>query len=403
MPLRLAYLVSRYPTTNHTFILREIRQLREEGWEIEVISISPADRPVDDLTPVEREEQQRTRYVKSAGGAAILGAHLATLFRHPGGYLQGIWSALTLDGANLGRLFANLFYFAEAVVAGHWMRQAGLTHCHTHFSSTVALLLGRVFPVTWSATIHGPDEFNEPAGFHLAVKCDEARFVIAISQYGRSQLMRWSNAVSWPRFEVCPLGVDPSVYEPVLFRPRPEPYQLICVGRLAPQKAQRVLIEAVASLAGQGRAVHLRIVGGGPDQAALQQRIAGLGLASRVTLTGALNQDEVLELYRQTDIFALASFAEGVPVVLMEAMAMQIPCVTTWITGVPELIRDGVDGLLVPPSDPEALAAAIARLMDDPDLRQRLGQQGRQRVLERYDLTANTRRLAEIFNRRLAT
>jgi glycosyltransferase involved in cell wall biosynthesis len=142
--------------------------------------------------------------------------------------------------------------------------------------------------------------------------------------------------------------------------------------------------------------VKLVLVGDGPARAAIASRIAHHRLDAQVQLFGAINHDRVLEFYRRAHAFALASFAEGVPVVLMEAMAMEVPCVATWIAGIPELIRDGIDGLLVPPADAEALAAAIARLMDDPELAARLGRSGRERVIERYHIARNIEPLAAL-------
>ena len=203
--------------------------------------------------------------------------------------------------------------------------------------------------------------------------------------------------------EVAPLGIDPAVYEPAPFRESPGMFEIVCVGRLTPFKAQHVLLESVHSLVREGRRVRLRFVGDGPDRAGLEARIRSLNLSAQVSVEGWRNQAEVRQFYRQADIFALASFAEGVPVVLMEAMAMQIPCVATRITGVPELIRDGIDGLLVTPSDPVELAGAIARLIDDVDLRRRLGAAGRARVQGKYHLATNVGHLADIFRRRLSS
>lgn len=149
--------------------------------------------------------------------------------------------------------------------------------------------------------------------------------------------------------------------------------------------------------------MHLRLVGDGPDRQDLESTIVTRGLEGHVTLEGNCNQDRVQAFYRETDLFVLASFAEGIPVVLMEAMAMELPCVATWITGIPELIRHGIDGWLVPPADEEQLADAIAKLMDDPELRRKLGRSARIRVQEKYDLERNTERLAEIYRRRLAS
>ena len=283
------------------------------------------------------------------------------------------------------------------------MMSRGVTHVHSHYGTTVALLVAKVFPLTFSATIHGSGEFIDPVGFHLPQKIEAASFVCAISAYGRSQMEGLVPPEMWDRLEVSPLGIDSSVYEPGPFRESPEPYEIICVGKLTPLKGQHDLLECVHRLLSEGRNVRLRFIGDGPGRPALEAHIRKLGLSDRVILEGRKNQDEVREFYRSSDIFALASLAEGVPVVLMEAMAMRIPCVATRITGVPELIRDGIDGLLVTPSDPDELACAIARLIDDSVLRRRLAEAGRIRVQEKYHLASNVARLSEIFRRRLSS
>jgi glycosyltransferase involved in cell wall biosynthesis len=226
-------------------------------------------------------------------------------------------------------------------------------------------------------------------------------FICCIGSYARSQLMKLSPAVEWEKFEISPLGVDSAVFTPRPFREKPETFEVICVGRLVPAKGQHILLAAVHRLVQEGRRLHLRVVGDGPDRASLEEMVNRNGLRDRVIFEGAVNQDRIRNMYMQADAFVLVSFAEGIPVVLMEAMAMEIPCVTTFITGIPELIRDGIDGLLVPPSDVEAVADAIGELMDDMVLRRELGQQGRARVMDKYDLQRNCALLAGIFQRRL--
>ncbi|MDQ3255486.1 MAG: glycosyltransferase family 4 protein [Acidobacteriota bacterium] len=400
--MSIAYLVSQYPAINHTFILREIRQLRAAGFDIRVISIAAPDRPSEQMNTDEQEEAAQTYHVKPRGISGALGAHLSTLIARPLGYLRGLVYALRLGRLDVRKTLSHVLYFVEAVMVGHQLRQQRLSHLHVHFSSTVGLIVRRIFPVTLSITIHGPDEFNDPGGFHLTEKIRESLFISAISSYARSQLLKAAEYEDWDKIEVAPLGIDPGVFVPRPFRESPETFEIICVGRLAPVKAQHVLIAAVGRLVREGRQVRLRLVGDGPDRAALERHVESRRLAGSVVFEGWLNQDRVRELYRQTDIFALASFAEGVPVVLMEAMAMEIPCVATRITGVPELIRDGVDGCLVTPAYEDELAQAIAKLMDDPALRRRLGAAGRRRVLEKYDLPRNVNLLAGIFQRRLA-
>jgi glycosyltransferase involved in cell wall biosynthesis len=392
--IRLAYLISQYPATNHTFILREILELRRMGFDIRVASIRTPDRPFERLTADEQKEQSAAFYVKSAGAAGLLGANLRMLFSHPVSYLRALAYALWLAGLNPRATLFNLLYFAEAVIFADWMRRQHLSHVHLHFSSTVGLLARRLLPFRTSVTIHGPDEFTEPGSFYLREKIEAFDLLFSISDYGRSQLMRFSDREQWSKFRVCRLGVDPAVYGPRPFRENPSPVEILCVGRLARVKGQHLLIAALDRLVRQGRGVRLCFAGDGPDRAALEQDVAQRGLVGQVVFAGWQNADRVIALYEQADIFALPSFAEGIPVVLMEAMAMEIPCVTTWITGIPELIRHEVDGLLVAPSNEEDLAAALGRLLDDPELRLRLGRSARQRVLESYDLARNTAILA---------
>jgi len=402
-PLRLAYLVSQYPTISHTFILREIRKLRALGCDIQVVSVRAPDRDVTQLTPDEREEYQRTLVIFAAGMTAIVGAHLKTILRRPVAYFAGLLYAIRLAKWDLREMFLNVMYFGEAVVAGSWIWARGLTHVHSHFSSTLELFVARVFPITYSATIHGSGEFDDVVGFYMAEKVARAAFLIGISQYGRSQMMRASDPQHWHKLEVVPLGVEPSVFLPRAQRENSERFEIVCVGSLVPAKGYHILLAAAARLLQQGRtAWRLRLVGEGRARASLENTIRELGLEDYVRLEGACNQERVREIYRESDLFVLTSFAEGVPVVLMEAMAMEIPCLATWITGVPELIRHGVDGWLVPPGDAEPVAEALSYLMDQPALRESMGKSGRARVIEKYNLEQNVARLAGIFRQRLA-
>lgn len=400
----IGYLVSRYPAASHTFILREVERLGALGLRIETASINRPDRADAQLTAAERRARAQTFYVKAAGPLGAWRAHWATLRRRPGGYLRGLALALRLGGSDLRQLLFGWFYFIEAVLVGDWLTQRGLAHLHVHFATpaaTVGLLTKRVFGTGLSLTVHGPDEFYDVTRYRLREKIAGADFICCISHYCRSQLMQLAPATQWPRLKLAPLGVDAQQFAPRPFRPHPAPFQILCVGRLVAAKGQQVLLAALAELLQAGRDVHLCLVGDGPERAALQAQVATLGLGARVTFAGVVNQDGIRAYYAAADLFALASFAEGLPVVLMEAMAMEIPCVTTWITGHPELIRDGQDGLLVAPGDSAALAAAIARLIDDPPRRQALGAAARRRVMAGFDLDANTERLAAIFRRRL--
>ena len=402
--MRLAYLVSRYPSANHTYILREILGLRALGIEIDVAAIDGDERESDALTPAEAEERASTYVVKAAGAGRIAAAHVAMLARRPARYVAALGYSIRLGRTDLRQIAYNLFYFAEGVVVARWMEQRGLDRLHTHYAANVAIVVAKLLPVRVSATIHGSAEFIDPTAHRLREKVAACAFVCAISQFGRSQIMRATPPDEWAKIELTPLGVESAPRADLRVGPPPAgangAFRLACVGQLQPAKGYHLLLEALAALAAAGRAVTLTIVGDGPDRDALLAHAGRLALGQRVAFVGALNQEGVRKVYACTDAFVLASFAEGVPVVLMEAMAAGVPCVATRITGIPELIRDGVDGLLVTPSSVDELAHAIGRLIDEPGLRATLARSARRRVAEQYNLTTNVQRLADVFRRR---
>jgi len=402
--VRLAYLVSRYPAVSHSFILREVTQLRTQGFSVDVASINPPDRDSSRLTAVEKAEAQQTFYVKEAGIPGAFLSQLYCLFFSPVRYCRALLYALRLAKTDLRRAILCIFYFLEAGILARWMQSRGLTHLHVHFATpaaTVGIILARLAPVTISLTVHGPDEFYDVPGYYLQEKIATAEFVCAIGAYARSQLMKLSPVAQWNKFELSPLGVDPGQFQRRTPGASSDKFEILCVGRLVPAKGQHILLAAVARVIALDRPVLLRLVGDGPDRRSLELEVRRLNLENAVRFEGALNQDQTRSCYETADVFALASFAEGIPVVLMEAMAMEIPCVTTWITGVPELIRPEIDGLLVPPSDVDAFADALIRLMDNRTLRLQLGKAARRRIEERFDLSQSVVRLADIFTRRL--
>jgi colanic acid/amylovoran biosynthesis glycosyltransferase len=400
---RLGYLVSEYPGVSHTFILREVLGLRRLGFQVEVASINRPYHALQRMTLEERAETAATHYVKADGWRGALVAHLQGL-RRPHTWLRGLGQAIRLGGWDLRRQLYSFFYFTEALMLARWLRTHQIDHLHVHFATAAAnvgLILKQVSPMTLSMTVHGPDEFYDAKGEWLDEKIAATDFIVCISQFARSQLMKLAPAQHWHKLAVCPLGVDTEHFRPLAKQASTETFRLLCVGRLAPAKGQRILIEACRLLRERGRAFQLELVGDGPDRPELEAAMQTYGLQGQVRFRGALNHDEVHGCYRAADAFVLPSFAEGVPVVLMEAMASGVPCVTTRITGIPELIRHDCDGLLVTPSDVEALAEAIERLIDDPDLRQRLAASGRDRVQKNYQLDRNIERLADLFYQRL--
>lgn len=398
----VAYLCSEYPAISHTFIYREIESLRKAGMTVHTASIHRPEK-LDLMTPAEREEAANTLVVLSQPAAAIIGAHLHCLAKNPGGYLKMAADAFRLLFTGPKNLVKAAAYFAEAGILLRWAHKHGITHIHEHFgnpTALVAMLMKRYGTVTFSISVHGPDIFYTVDSAMLPDKVREASFVRCISHYCRSQIMRISEVERWNRFHIVRCGIDPELYAP-----RPEPGnavpELLCVGRLTPAKGQHILIEACAMLDKAGVPFHLTFVGDGPDRESLQNYTRTNGLDRKVTFTGALGQDKVRGHYDRTDIFVLASFAEGVPVVLMEAMAKEIPVISTRITGIPELIEHGEDGLLAVPADVQDLALQIRILLENSELRTRCGKAGRKKVIAMYNQHQNNDLLVEHFKNEL--
>lgn len=397
---KVAYLVSRYPSVSHTFIFCEIQALKRLGFDICVASINSPDRSLDQMPADEAADAAETFYVKRAGAIAALGAILLS----PLSFLRGFCFALSLAGPNLVRVVYHLFYLAEAILVGRWLRRRGMSHLHVHFATeaaTVAAIASHAFDVPFSISVHGPDEFDNVERFSLGRKVAAAKFLCCIGDFCRSQLMKQSPPSEWHKFHKIPLGVDPNTFSPsdgsrYVARPK-----LVCVGRLVPAKGQHCLLEAAGELAASGVEFQLVLVGDGPDRSSLESTVDRLQLRNYVTFTGAINRDCIREQLEHCDCFVLASFAEGIPVALMEAMAMEIACCSTFVAGIPELIRSGTDGLLVPPADTTALVSALQTLIEDPSLRRRLGTSARQRVIKHYNLDTNVERLAELFRKKL--
>jgi len=398
---RLLYLIGQYPAINHSYLLSEVRHLRRLGLDVSVASVSPPDRPLEKLSPDEREEAARTFYVKSVPPVKTAFQNLSEFLQHPLRYLRGLLFAVGLGGNSPRRAAYHLAYFAEAVLLGRYMRRSGVSHVHASFSATVALIIARTFPVTMSFGVYGFGELHNPSVTHLTERIEGALFVRSISRHGRGQLMLSCSRNEWPKLIYVPLGIDATEFVPPPQRAISRPPNILCVGRLAPEKGQSLLFEAIAALAAEGHPVHLRLVGDGPDRAWLENRATELGIASNVEFAGWVDQTRLMKWYAETDLFVLPSLAEGIPMVLMEAMAMQIPCVAPCITGIPELIEHGKEGMLFTVADVQDLSSKILILMESPELRTQIGRQARARVARDYDMARNTERFAAVLVEKL--
>lgn len=404
--MKIAFLCSEYPKISHTFIQREVEALRRRGLEVETFSIrrTPAERM---LAAADREAAASTTAILPPRWGALLGAHLRALFRSPAAYFSTLGTTLGLHAPGLrGRLW-QFFYFLEAIFLWNECRRRGIRHVHAHLANAAAdlAMVATEFgnradpaaPWSWSFTMHGPTEFFDLRHYRLAEKLASARFVVCISDFARSQLMAISDPSRWGDLHVIHVGLPVEEFTRTSPpAPAADP-RLLYIGRLVPEKGQTVLFEAVARLAERGRSVGLTLAGEGEIRPRLEVLAAELGIADRVEFLGAVGQDALHELYAEAAVFCLPSFAEGVPVVLMEAMAMEVPVITTKIAGIPELVEDGRTGLLVAPGRADELADALERLLADPELAARLGRQGREKVVADFDCERSTAQLYELF------
>ena len=396
MTSRIAYMTGEYPRATDTFIQREVAALRAQGVHVETFSVR---RPPEKefVGPEQTAERDRTRYLLPACPVDLLKSHISLLVRSPGRYFSALRLAMKTRPAGLKALLWQLAYFAEAAMVARRMNAQNLLHLHNHFSNSscsVAMLASEMGGFSFSFTMHGPAEFFEPKFWRLDEKIRRAKFVCCISHFCRSQGMIFGPPDKWDRMHVVHCGVEPDSYEPVPHQSRGR--RLLFVGRLAAVKGVAVLLESVALLRRDHPDVELTLAGDGPDRPLLERRAAELGISQRVRFLGYQSQSQVRELLRQTDVFVMASFAEGVPVVLMEAMAAGVPVVATRIAGIPELVEDGVCGFLVAPGSAQALADKVNALLDDPALRNRFALAGREKVEREFNLSTESRRLCQI-------
>lgn len=396
--MKVAYLTGEYPRATDTFIQREILAVEACGVPVERFAVR---RPGDEHMVGDRQRSERdlTTYLLEHPKGAFAGIVARAFLRSPKRFVSAALLAARTRRLGVKGAGKQVAYFVEAARLAELMRERGVDHLHNHFadsSCTVAMLASALGGVGYSFTLHGPAIFFEPNEWHLGTKLETASFCAAISNFARSQASLFSDPAVWDRIRIVHCGVAAPPEVPAA----PESdgsCNLLFVGRLDPVKGVVVLFDAVASLLAAGTPLHLTLVGDGPQRADLERRAAELGIAGSVTFAGYRNQDEVQQHLRDADVFVLPSFAEGVPVSLMEAMAISRPVVATNVGGVTELVRDGVNGFVVAPGDPLALQAVIAGVVADPELRVRLGAAGRETVRADFDSITEARRLVTLF------
>jgi colanic acid/amylovoran biosynthesis glycosyltransferase len=395
--MHVAYLINQYPKVSHSFIRREILALERQKVDVLRIALRGWDGEVVDKEDI--VERERTRYVLSDGMWPLFFAVIRAFLTRPAKFLRAFLLILKMSRGAERPFPVHVMYLAEACRILFWLKEFSIEHVHAHFgtnSAEVAMLAHTLGGPTWSFTVHGPEEFDKAPLIGLAEKIRSSTFVVAISFFGRSQLYRLVDRAQWRKIHVIHCGVD-STFLDAASR-MPEGRKLVCVGRLCEQKGQFLLIEAAQRLAKEGIDFQLTLAGDGELRSEIEGLIEQLGLSDKVSITGWISGEQVRCEILASRALVLPSFAEGLPVVLMESMVLLRPVISTYIAGIPELVENGKSGWLVPAGDVDALCDAmracllspISRLMD-------MGQTGRQTVLAHHDVAKESEKLFGLF------
>lgn len=398
MTLRIAYFVNQYPKVSHSFIRREILALERQGIEVHRIALRGWDAVLLDRD--DQAEQTRTWYVLRQGALALMMAMSRVCVASPGRFFSVFGLALKMGRRAERSMMVHLIYLAEACRMLLWLRQQGACHLHAHFGTnpaTVAMLVHSLGGPSFSFTVHGPEEFDKPQFIGLGEKIRRSAFVVAVSSFGRSQLYRWVEHEQWSKVKEVHCGLEPE-FHAVAPAPIPDVPRLVCVGRLCEQKGQLLLVAAAHCLAQKGIAFELVFAGDGEMRADVERLIRQYALEDRVRITGWISSDQVREEILAARGLVLPSFAEGLPVVIMEAMALHRPVLSTYVAGIPELVRPGETGWLFPAGSVDELAVAMEAYLAAPvDVLERMAEAGYRLVLERHSIDREAAKLAVLF------
>ncbi len=400
--MKVAYFTNYYPAVSHTFIRREIAGLEAKGAEIHRFSVRRYPEELVDQDDI--AEAERTTVILDYGTLSLLQTALGVAIGKPVRFGKALLASMRMGLRSDRGLLRNLAYLLIACKLLLLLTRSGCRHLHVHFGTNptaVAYLCGILGGPPYSFTVHGPDEFDRPWALSLTEKIEGAAFVVAISSFGRSQLYRQCSLGHWPKIKIVRCGVDQGFIDantpPIADRPR-----LVCVGRLCAQKGQLLLIQATARLRDAGVTLELILVGDGEMRPEVEALVREYRLEDVVKITGWASGDEVRNYLSSSRALVLPSFAEGLPVVIMEALALGRPVLTTYVAGIPELVEPNRCGWLVPAGSIDVLADAMREVLTTPVSRlTELGQEGRRRVLALHDPRTATRLLFEELNRSL--
>jgi colanic acid/amylovoran biosynthesis glycosyltransferase len=395
--MRIAYFINQYPAVTHTFIRREIRAVETLGVSVFRYALRPGKNLFD---PEDKQEEKRTKFVLKVGVRELLYCCAGTLLTRPTASWGAIRQAIRIGWRSDRGVLRHLAYVVEAAVLARWCRLDGIQHIHAHFgtnSAAIAMFAWQLSGIPYSFTAHGPEEFEKAASLSLDLKLEHAAFAVCVSAFGRSQLMRWSSPDDWQKISIVHCGLDRAYLESTL-QPIPSISRLTCVGRLDVEKGQITLVAAARCLSDAGTRFELVLVGDGRMRQAIEDAICRAGLQSQITITGFVSGDRVRAEIAAARALVLPSFAENLPVVIMEAMALGRPVISTYVAGIPELVEPKETGWLVPAGDEIALAEAMREALAAPVTElATMGTNGRLRIVEQHDALKEASKLKRLF------
>lgn len=403
MPLQIAYLVNQYPMASHSFIRREIHALERLGTQVQRVAVRGWEGELVD--PQDKEERTQTRFLLREGFMGLVSPMIRSMTTTPGRFVRTLWLALRSARTSEKSLVHHLAYFAEACLLLRWLNEWGVQHLHAHFgtnSAQVAMLTHSLGGPSFSFTVHGPEEFDSPRTLMLGEKVRRAAFVAAISSFGRSQIYRWSDQEHWHKVHVIHCGLEQAFHAGVT-RPMSSLPRLVCIGRLCEQKGQLLLVDAANLLKQRGIEFTLVLAGDGEMRSDVEAAIRRYDLSDRIRITGWISGSQVRDELLAARALVLPSFAEGLPVVIMEAMSLRRPVLSTFVAGIPELVQPGESGWLCPAGDVLQLADVMQECLQTPhDILTRMGDAARQRVLAQHDVDIEATKLAALFGQAIS-
>lgn len=399
--MRIAYLINQYPTISHTFIRNEISALERQGFTVIRFSVRGWDCELRDQ--VDLEERSKTTYLLKNGALGPVLALAKSFLFSPLRTIKALVRTIKLSIGSDRQLAYHLMYLGQACMLRDRMQQQQTTHVHAHFGTNaaeVAMLTTELGSGTFSFTVHGSEEFDKPYQLKLHDKIKAASFVAGVSSFGRSQLYRFADKSDWAKIHVvhCGLGDDYLNAEYIAFSDKP---RLVCVGRLCEQKGHIILVRACAMLKARGLDFEVLLIGDGEMRADVEHEIAQADLQNEVKILGWRTPEEIREILSDSKGLVLSSFAEGLPVVIMEAMSLGRPVISTFMAGIPELVRDEIEGFLVFAGSELHLADAMERLITmNQDAFEDMGGRARERVGVRHRADTEAKKLADLFQQR---